>query len=347
MLSKTSTPKKRRQAFSSGVTATLLLTLTACVVSPEDGSTPRPEDTGTLESNPPDEQGGDTEGNPIAHAATTTTPLGQDLEIGVVALERLESEALRLRLQVSNKSTESISLFDGLSEPNDPNTASLVSLVDASNQKRYLSYDQSNGQCFCSPPLEGPIPAGESEEIWVIYPEPPDDLEQMTVVVPLAPPIMDVPISDSTERMDNISLADAQILNLTMISDNLEDQTGRTESGEEVSIILSSDVLFETNSSDLNSEAEEILEQVALEIDDSSATTVKIDGHADNTGSDATNVPLSEERAESVKEALADLLTRSGIDFEVAGHGSSDPIADNSTEEGRERNRRVSVTFEK
>lgn len=347
MPSRPSTPQKRRHMVSTGVAASLLLTLAACVVSPEQGNAPGQEEPSIPEGGPTAGQGEGTEGETIANAATTTTAAGQDLEIGVVALERLESNAIRLRLRVSNNSTESISLFDGLSEPKDPNTASLVSLVDAKNQKRYLSYDQSNGQCFCSPPLEGPIRAGESEEMWVIYPEPPDDLEQMTVVVPLAPPILDIPIGDSPENMENNSLASAQILNLTMISDNLEDQTGRTESGEEVSIILSSDVLFETNSSELSPQAEEILEQVALEIDEASASTVKIDGHADNTGGDSTNIPLSEDRAESVEKSLKDILTRTGIQFEVSGHGSSDPIADNGTEEGRERNRRVSVTFEK
>lgn len=169
----------------------------------------------------------------------------------------------------------------------------------------------------------------------------------MTVTTPLTPPLPDIPITESSEKVENSGLGDAEILPLTNISENTEDNTGRTESEEEVSILLSSDVLFGTNSSNLSDEAEEILEQVATEIDDASATTVNVDGHADNTGNDATNVPLSEERAEAVKEKLEELVTREGIAFEVEGHGSSDPIATNSTEEGRERNRRVSVTFEK
>lgn len=170
----------------------------------------------------------------------------------------------------------------------------------------------------------------------------------MTVTTPITPPLIDIPISNSSDSEEYSNLGEAQVLNLTTITDSLDnDQSGRTEDSDEVSILLSSDVLFETNKSELNNEAQEILEQVAQEVDDASASVVSIDGHADNTGDDSINVPLSEERAEIVETALNDLVTRSGITFEVEGHGSSDPIADNETEEGRERNRRVSVTFEK
>ncbi|AFR10579.1 ompA family protein [Nocardiopsis alba ATCC BAA-2165] len=170
----------------------------------------------------------------------------------------------------------------------------------------------------------------------------------MTILTPLTPPLINIPISRSSESLENNNLEDPEILDLTMISDSLEgDQTGRTESGDEVSIILSSDVLFDTNSAELTEESEEILKQVAQEIDDSNSTTVSIDGHADNTGSDSVNIPLSKERAESVESSLSELITREGVAFEIEGHGSADPIADNDTNEGRERNRRVSVTFEK
>ena len=169
----------------------------------------------------------------------------------------------------------------------------------------------------------------------------------MTVVTPLTPPMMGIPISESPESIESVDLADREILDLISISDDTDTQTGRTEAGEEVSILLSSDVLFDTNSSELNSEAREILEQVAQEIDDASASTISIDGHADNTGNDSINIPLSQKRAESVESALADLITREGISFDSEGHGSVDPIANNDTEEGRERNRRVTVTFEK
>ncbi|MEV2277958.1 OmpA family protein [Nocardiopsis sp. NPDC049922] len=233
-----------------------------------------------------------------------------------------------------------------MSDFNNPYTANRITLLDPTNQTRHLSMNQVNGSCFCSS-LEENIPAGGTADMWVIFPEPPPDVQAMTVTTPLTPPMLDVPVTDSTESVENSGLADPEIIPLTMISDSLEDNTARTENNEEVSIILASDVLFGSGSADLNADALDILEQVALEIDDASSTVVSIDGYADNTGNNSVNVPLSQERAEAVEGQLVDLVTRGGVEFEVAGHGSADPIADNDTEEGRERNRRVTVTFEK
>lgn len=286
------------------------------------------------------------ESEAITSSTTTSTKLGGDLRIDIYALERVGEDLLRLNLGVTNNSSESFILGYSIAGSNDEDTGGDISLIDSVNQQRYLSYKQSDDRCFCNS-LEGSIESGATEHLWVIFPEPPNDVESMTVVTPVTPPLMDIPITASSESIENNNLAERQVLDLTLISDNLDDQTGRTESGDEVSILLSSDVLFDTNSSELTNDAEEILEQVSQEIDDATSSTVSIDGHADNTGDDSVNNPLSQDRAESVESALVDLIAREGISFEVTGHGSADPIADNNTEEGRERNRRVSVTFEK
>jgi outer membrane protein OmpA-like peptidoglycan-associated protein len=71
---------------------------------------------------------------------------------------------------------------------------------------------------------------------------------------------------------------------------------------------------------------------------------VGVYGYTDNIGGDETNVPLSEKRAASVKE----YLTHKGLKddrLETKGFGSSKPIADNSTEAGRSRNRRVEIVL--
>ncbi len=69
---------------------------------------------------------------------------------------------------------------------------------------------------------------------------------------------------------------------------------------------------------------------------------MRIIGHTDNTGSDAVNDPLSMQRAMSAR----DYLTARGIDARrilIAGRGEREPVADNSTEAGRARNRRVEI----
>lgn len=328
--------------------ALLLLISSGCVVGSEEApEEPSIGATGTPGEETPDPEGEGGEPEVIASSIVTASDIGSDLQIDINALERLDNDLLRLRLSITNNSSENFTLGYKLAKNPDSHTASEVTLVDDVNQQRYLSHDQSDGSCFCDS-LNGPIGSGSTETLWVIFPGDQGALETMTVTTPLTPPFFDIPISEVSESVEQSNLGDEQILDLTLISDSLEeDQTGRTESGDEVSIILSSDVLFDTNSSDLSDEAQEILEQVAQEIDDASSSVVSVDGHADNTGSDSINLPLSKERAESVESALNDLITRQGVTFDVEGHGSAEPIADNTTEEGRERNRRVSVTFEK
>lgn len=333
------TSRKLALALASG----LIISASGCVTAPDEPHEASNAPSPSGPENPPNETN---EREVLQSSTTTSTTLGSDLRIDIYSLERLENNLLRLRLGVTNESSNPFDLGFGLSDTQNYLSASNVSLIDDINQQHYLSYRSNDEKCFCNT-LSSPIAGGETEDLWVIYPEPPEDIEKMTVVTPLSPPILDIPISESSETVEKNNLSEPKILDLTLISDSLEDQTGRSESGSEVSIILSSDVLFEINSSELTDDATDILAQVAREIDDSSSTVVSIDGYADNTGNDSINLPLSKERAESVESNLADLINREGVTFEVEGHGSADPIADNETEEGRERNRRVSVTFEK
>ncbi len=318
------------------------------MVNPDDGSPAEQNTDAGPPSSSQSENNNEHNGQEVlASTTSSSTTIGDDLQIEIYALENISPGLLRLRFGVTNKSDSNFVLNFGLTVDEKPNTASRVSLIDAQNQKRLLSYERSDGTCFCST-WNGNIASGQTEEMWVAFPLPvTDDVESLTVTTPLTPPLMDIPISQSSETLENEELASPEILDLTFISDNTEDQTGRTEDGEEISILLSSDVLFETDSAVLSPDAQEILEQVASEINDASSTVIQVDGHADNTGSESINAPLSLERAEAVESVLSELVTRSGVTFDVEGHGAGDPIADNNTEEGRERNRRVSVTFEK
>lgn len=107
-------------------------------------------------------------------------------------------------------------------------------------------------------------------------------------------------------------------------------------------VIVLSDVLFEFNSSDLTAEAREVLTQISGRLTDASLVMVKVAGHTDSVGSDAYNQSLSERRARSV----ADFLATQGVPAEklqVEGYGESQPVADNGTDEGRAKNRRVEL----
>ena len=102
-------------------------------------------------------------------------------------------------------------------------------------------------------------------------------------------------------------------------------------------------IVFETGKAALKPESEPVLEQLKLFLDEKKhISLVRIEGHTDNVGTPEANRVLSERRAQSVMEALV----QRGVDrarMSAAGFGQERPIADNRTEEGRAKNRRVEL----
>ena len=105
-------------------------------------------------------------------------------------------------------------------------------------------------------------------------------------------------------------------------------------------------VTFATNSSTIQGQFQGALNDVAKVLrEDGTANqlAIVVHGHTDNTGSDAVNNPLSQNRANSVKNYLsAQGISSSRIT--ARGYGSTSPVADNSTASGREQNRRVEIS---
>jgi outer membrane protein OmpA-like peptidoglycan-associated protein len=103
-------------------------------------------------------------------------------------------------------------------------------------------------------------------------------------------------------------------------------------------------VQFATGAATINAQGRESLARFAGIVASYPSLRFRIEGHTDNVGSDATNNLLSLQRATSVRDYLImQGVASSAID--VAGFGESMPIADNSTPEGRARNRRVEIVL--
>jgi outer membrane protein OmpA-like peptidoglycan-associated protein len=105
---------------------------------------------------------------------------------------------------------------------------------------------------------------------------------------------------------------------------------------------IPSDISFDTGRADIKPEMRPVLDRFAEGLNANPATTVRIIGHTDSTGTDAINNPLSVERASAVR----DYLTARGVAanrIAIDGRGSREPIADNNTPSGRAQNRRVEV----
>ena len=108
-------------------------------------------------------------------------------------------------------------------------------------------------------------------------------------------------------------------------------------------VTFDSGILFATNKADLNASAKTSLSDFAKVLKENADMDIAIIGHTDNTGSDAINNPLSENRAKSVSTYLKNSGVNASQIKTVEGQGSKNPVADNSTAEGRTQNRRVEV----
>ncbi len=105
---------------------------------------------------------------------------------------------------------------------------------------------------------------------------------------------------------------------------------------------IPSDVSFDVGRSAIKSNFAPVLDHFATSLNQNNVTTVTIIGHTDNTGSDAINNPLSVDRADAARDYLVGRgVARTRIVTD--GRGSREPIADNSTQQGRDKNRRVEI----
>ena len=110
-----------------------------------------------------------------------------------------------------------------------------------------------------------------------------------------------------------------------------------------INLVMPGNVTFPTNSYTINPSFYATLDKVATTLNDGKVAVV-VSGYTDNTGTDSTNVPLSQNRANSVRQYLINKGVPSGR-INSQGYGSSNPIADNGTAAGREQNRRVEISI--
>ena len=105
---------------------------------------------------------------------------------------------------------------------------------------------------------------------------------------------------------------------------------------------IPSDVSFDVGRAAIKPNFAPVLGHFATSLNQNPVTTVTIIGHTDSTGSDAINNPLSEDRAAAARDYLVSRgVARTRIATE--GRGAREPVADNNTQQGRDKNRRVEI----
>ena len=130
------------------------------------------------------------------------------------------------------------------------------------------------------------------------------------------------------------------------LRENLEGTGVEVErEGDNIKLNMPSSITFDTNRSDIKPAFYPILNQISQTLNDYESTVVYIAGHTDSTGSAEYNQQLSMSRANSVSY----YMVQQGVIQErmvSTGYGESLPVADNSTPEGRQANRRVEITLQ-
>ncbi len=125
------------------------------------------------------------------------------------------------------------------------------------------------------------------------------------------------------------------------------------QSGRSLSMNLSGDVLFDYDKATLKPAAEDALKKVAVVLSQFPESMVTIEGYTDSKGGKSVNLPLSRERATSVKDWLVKNGNIGATNLTAKGFGEDNPVAPNTNADGsdnpagRALNRRVSIIVEK
>ena len=121
---------------------------------------------------------------------------------------------------------------------------------------------------------------------------------------------------------------------------NEQSMTAVEKAIAETGKFVTNNILFETGKATLKPESMEEIQKVADYMKKNPTARFEVQGHTDNQGSDKINDPLSQQRAEAVVKAL-EQLGCDPFNMRAVGKGSHEPVADNKTDDGRAKNRRV------
>ncbi len=161
---------------------------------------------------------------------------------------------------------------------------------------------------------------------------------------------------DSSPEAMEEKLAEGRLQQNEEISEKVEEALAENEIGDEVEVSftaqyiqlsMSGALLFDSGSADVKKESMDILDKVGMILERYSSGAIEIEGHTDNVpqngGRYRNNEELSDARAREVFYYLVENTALDPTNMKHSGMGDRVPVADNSTEEGRSRNRRVEI----
>ncbi|MEU6006821.1 OmpA family protein [Streptomyces sp. NPDC057611] len=158
-------------------------------------------------------------------------------------------------------------------------------------------------------------------------------------------PVKVDPSDPDLKLPEGATLAAAKVLDIKSVVEEQGGEERREDTNTDVTFALQAEVLFAKDSAKLSDQAKARIDTIAQEIKKQKASQVRVFGFTDNLGTHAHGVVLSKQRANAVQDVLSQELNDPNVTFDVRGYAEQYPIADNSTEDGRKKNRRVEVTF--
>ncbi|MFF9123561.1 OmpA family protein [Streptomyces sp. NPDC014889] len=158
-------------------------------------------------------------------------------------------------------------------------------------------------------------------------------------------PVKVDPSDPDLKLPEGATLAEPKVLDIKSVVEEQGGEERREDTNTDVTFALQAEVLFAKDSAKLSDRAKARIDTIAQEIKKQKASQVRVFGFTDNLGTHAHGVVLSKQRANAVQDVLSQELNDANITFDVRGYAEQYPIADNSTEDGRKKNRRVEVTF--
>lgn len=175
--------------------------------------------------------------------------------------------------------------------------------------------------------------------------------DALAVYLPKLPLVTDVPVIEAEvpevegteEQLDLSAIEEAPLEPMLLMSQDLAEPLRETREVGTTTVAISSDVLFDSSSSELDEAAKSALDEAARRIESHEPGSVTVIGHTDSVDS---NLTLSKERAAAVATALEKRLDTSDYELSTDGKGEAEPIASNDTEDGKALNRRVEIVLE-
>ena len=163
--------------------------------------------------------------------------------------------------------------------------------------------------------------------------------------------LIDLPRAITPEMMNNFFLNNNYVIpasQLPMLVGNVRIASGEVDARSllikqlmEEGKTSTTDILFDVNSDVIKKESFEVVNQFGDALVKNPSLKIKITGHTDSDGVDATNLTLSQKRAVAVKNYITENYAVAGSRIQTDGKGETQPVAPNTTADGKAKNRRV------